>query len=155
MFTCRGAVYTIVNQDKATYVLLIALFLYFNVCVSVMLDVWCSLTSISIHYMVTIERYFYWSACTKLGQWAVIYVCVMASNWPLSTPWYLILELFWQCGIFFFSFYYTYSNFCVTQIKYIMINIQTIYGLLFDSLNWQPYNINADKYSMTKGSENI
>jgi len=36
-----------------------------------------------------------------------------------------------------------------------MINIQTIYGLLFDSLNWQPYNINADKYSMTKGSENI
>jgi hypothetical protein len=48
---------------------------------------------------------FYWSACTKPGKWAVLYLCIKGIDFYLFF-WYLILELFLQCGIFCFWFYY-------------------------------------------------
>jgi hypothetical protein len=44
---------------------------------------------------------FHWSACTKPGKWVVIYLWVRAIE---RCSMFLILELFWHCGIFFFHF---------------------------------------------------
>jgi len=58
---------------------------------------------------------FYWSVCAKPGMWAVIYLCVRGIDFAsFNDFWYL--ELFWQCGIFCFSFYWYTLNrrkFCV------------------------------------------
>jgi hypothetical protein len=43
---------------------------------------------------------FYWSACTKLGKSAVMYLCVRGIHFLLIRFFYWILELFRQCGIF-------------------------------------------------------
>ena len=52
---------------------------------------------------------FYWSVCTKPGMWAVIYLCVRGIDFAsFNDFWYL--ELFWQCGIFCFSFYWYTLN---------------------------------------------
>jgi hypothetical protein len=63
-------------------------------------DAWAHKTSL------TPSHFFYWSACTKPGKWAVIcmYLYIRVSILPLSTTFYWLLELFRQCGVFRFNF---------------------------------------------------
>jgi hypothetical protein len=56
--------------------------------------------------------FFYWSACTKPGKWAVSYLCVKGMNLFLRF-FYCILKLFRQCGIFCFSSGFKYYNYIV------------------------------------------
>ena len=54
---------------------------------------------------------FYWSACTKLGKWTVIYLYVRFLFCLFLRFFYCILELFRLCSIlwYFIFFYWVYS----------------------------------------------
>ena len=72
-----------------------------------------SAVSIYIMTIATCTSTFYWSACTKSEKWTVIFVCYGYRFW------YLILELFRQCGIVCFSlFHLTFFFHSISINKY-------------------------------------
>lgn len=92
---------------------------------------WLCHSKISI-YLLTIwvhKTGFHWSACKKPGKCVDIYMLEL-STWCFSV--FLILELFWHCTIFCFSFYYLYNN-AMFSIQYanIVAKMEEIIFCLF------------------------
>ena len=74
---------------------------------------------------------FYWSSCTKIIKWAVMYLCVRISILPISTIYILNFGTVTTVWYFFHSFYYLYNmNQRVSECG-------LLFNVKFPAISWQ------------------